>query len=107
MIRPRISTRIAAGVLGIRIAGGDGRDSPPKRFDRERPDLRQEFDAHDAYDELSLALHADLGELLEARISGRPRMAIASPGVTRTCDRRERGINADLGSRGQCPKTRR
>ncbi|HEX2466823.1 MAG TPA: hypothetical protein VHJ54_01330 [Solirubrobacterales bacterium] len=107
MIRPRISTRIAAGLLGIRIAGGDGRDARPKRFDRERPDWRQEFDAHDAHDELSLALHADLGKLLEARISGWPRMAIATAGATRTCGRRERRINADLGRRGQCPKTRR
>jgi hypothetical protein len=109
MIRPRISARTAAALLGIRIAGGQERDQRSRVVDLEPPERRPELDRQELDDELSLALHAELGELLEARAyGGRPPMAIGRADTAcRRCGRRRRGDQNDLGRRGQCPMTRR
>jgi hypothetical protein len=109
MIRPRFSTRAAAALIGIRIAGGQERQERSSSVHVEAPDWRSELDRNEPYDELTLALHAELGEVLEARIwGGRPPMAIAAEGTARrSCGRRTRGAHDHLGRRGQCPKTRR
>jgi hypothetical protein len=109
MIRPRISARAAAALLGIRIAGGQERQQRSTVIDPEPPLRRPELDRQELDDELSLALHAELGELLEARAyGGRPPMAIGRADSARPrCGRRRRGVHNDLGRRGQCPTTRR
>jgi hypothetical protein len=109
MIRPRISARAAAALLGIRIAGGQERPPRSTVVDPGSAERRPQLDRHELDDELSVALHAELGELLEVRAyGGRPPMAIGSADSARPrCGRRTRGDHHDLGRRGQCPMTRR
>jgi hypothetical protein len=109
MIRPRISTRAAASLLGIRIAGGQEREQRSTVVELGRPDWRSGLDRQELDGELELALHAELGELLEARAyGGRPPMAIGRVDIARPrCGRRRRGDHIDLGRRGHCPTTRR
>ena len=109
MIRPRISARAAAGLLGIRIAGGQERQQRSRIVELGPPVWRPEVGRQELDGELGLALHAELGELLEARAyGGRPPMAIGRVDVAHPrCGRRRRGDQNDLGRRGQCPTTRR
>jgi hypothetical protein len=108
MIRPRFSTRAAAALIGIRIAGGEERPHRSSSVALQVPDWRSELDRNEPHDELTLALHADLGELLEARVwGGRPPMAIAAEGTARrSCGRRRGSARHHVGRRGPCPKMR-
>jgi hypothetical protein len=87
----------AAGWFGTRIAAEPGPTGRQSALDRKPPDWLVELDDREGCDELFVALHCDLDQVLEARFGGRP---ATEP---RPCAARLRARRA---RRPACPKSR-
>lgn len=127
----RTSQSMFASKLFARAAAVFGpRSAPPIEYpravaapDHVPPSWLWELDEYEGGEEFLLALHAELGDLLEARSAGvnapggrsakAPRDPATSERAARLCNSRRRSgpasrqaVNDHRGRRGECPKTR-
>jgi hypothetical protein len=95
------AARAAAALIGIRIAAGRDRRTAMPDSDTHPPDWLWELDEYEEDQELELALHSPLGELMQARLAEPARFsrppACAAPRLARRNSPR----------RGTCTTTRR
>jgi hypothetical protein len=105
VIRPRFSTRLAAAILGVRIAGPQAEERLEAR-DGQSPSWLSELDHHDELDELSQVLSDDLDQVLEARIAPSRFSNQTLGAIGSGCRTRRRHVRGDPRRRSRCPQTR-
>jgi hypothetical protein len=105
VIRPRFNTRVAAAILGVRIAGPQSEE----RFeagDGPSPSWPPELDHYQELDELSRVLSDDLEQVLEARIAPSRFTNRTLGAIGSGCRTRRRHVRGDQTRRSRCPQTR-